>query len=151
VDVNRTAPAVAASEGEIAADPETVWEVLTGFEAWPDWNPDVRSIRVEGGLAEGTVFRWKAGRATITSTIRRVERPRLIGWTGKAVGIEAVHVWRLEPLEGGTLARTEESWGGVLVRILSGSMRKNLQATLDSGLAHLKAEAERRAASLSAG
>ena len=151
MDVDRAAPAVAASEREIAADPETIWDVLTEFEAWPDWNPDVSSVTVDGAVEKGTVFRWKVGRATITSTIGQVEHLRQIGWTGKAVGIEAVHVWRLEPRDGGTLVRTEESWAGLLVRILSGPMRKNLQRSLDAGLAHLKAEAERRVPSPSAG
>ncbi|MGH3042124.1 MAG: SRPBCC family protein [Gaiellaceae bacterium] len=145
MDVDRSAPAVAASETEIAADPETVWEVLTGFESWPSWNPDVRSVTLESAVEEGTVFRWKAGRATLTSTIRQVERPRLIGWTGKTTGIGAVHVWSLEPRDGGTIVRTEESWAGFLVRMLRGPMQKNLQKALDDGLAHLKAEAERRA------
>ena len=102
---------------------------------------------LEGGVEEGAVFRWKAGRATITSTIRQVERPRLVGWTGKTTGIDAVHVWRLEPSDGGTLARTEESWEGLLVRILRRPLQKSLQKAMDSGLGHLKAEAERRAQS----
>ena len=146
MDVNWDAPAVARSEAEIAADPETVWEVLTDLERWPSWNPDVSSVTVEGGLGEGTVFRWKAGRSTITSTIREVDRPRRIGWTGTTTGIDAVHVWRLEPRDGGgTLVRTEESWQGLLVRLLRGPMRKSLQKAVDGGLGHLKAEVERRA------
>jgi hypothetical protein len=145
VDVDRDAPAVARSEAEIEADPETVWDVLVAFEDWPGWNPDVKSVQLEGPPLEGTVFRWKAGRATITSTLRQVERPRLLTWMGKTTGIRAVHVWSLEPRGGGTLARTEESWDGLLVRILRGPMQKNLQKALDDGLRHLKAEAEHRA------
>ena len=145
MDVDRDAPALAQAETEIAADPETVWEVLTGLESWPSWNPDVRSVSVEGALEPGTVFSWKAGRATITSTLRAVERPRLLGWTGKTTGIRAVHVWSLEARDGGTFARTEESWDGLLVRILRGPMQKNLQKAMDDGLRYLKAEAERRA------
>ena len=95
------------------------------------------------------MFRWKAGRATITSTLRQVERPRVLAWTGKATGIDAVHVWRLEPRDGGTFVQTEESWQGLLVRLLSGPMRKSLQKAVDGGLEHLKAEAERRARSSS--
>jgi uncharacterized protein YndB with AHSA1/START domain len=147
VEVDRDAPAIARAEAEIAADPETVWEILTGFEAWPSWNPDVASVALDGDVAEGTVFRWKTGRATITSTLRQVERPRAVAWTGKTTGIDAVHVWRLEPRDGGTLVRTEESWQGLLVRLLTGPMRKSLQKAVDGGLQHLKAEAERRAQS----
>jgi len=147
MEVNQDAPALARSESEIAADPETVWEVLTAFESWPSWNPDVSSVKLEGGLVEGSEFRWKAGRATITSTLRKVERPRLLGWTGKTTGIQAVHVWRLEPSDGGTLVRTEESWEGLPVRILRGTMQRSLQKAVDGGLGHLKAEVERRAQS----
>jgi uncharacterized protein YndB with AHSA1/START domain len=45
------------AEIEIDADPDTVWEVLIGFEAYPDWNPvhqmDRRSP-VAGEQVEGT-------------------------------------------------------------------------------------------------
>jgi hypothetical protein len=145
VDVKQDAPAVARSEAKIIADLETVWQVLTGFEDWPSWNPDVSAVTLEGGLAEGSVFRWKTGRSKITSTLRKVERPRLVGWTGKTMGIQAVHVWRLDPRDGGTLVRTEESWEGLPVRLFRGPLQKSLQKAVDDGLGHLKAEAERRA------
>jgi uncharacterized protein YndB with AHSA1/START domain len=147
VEIDRSAPAIAEAETEIAADPETVWGVLTDLENWPSWNPDVSAVTLEGDLREGAIFRWKGGRATITSTIQEVEPPSLIGWTGKTTGIEAVHVWRLAPHDGGTLVRTEESWQGLLVRLIRGSMRKSLQKAVYDGLAHLKTEAERRARS----
>jgi hypothetical protein len=41
--------------------------------------------------------------------------------------------------------RTEESWQGILVRILRGRMQKNLEGVLEDGLKRLGAEAERRA------
>lgn len=145
MDVDRSAPAVAAAETAIAAPLETVWDVLTGFEGWPGWNPDVTSMSLDGAVEEGAVFRWKAGRATITSTLREVDPPRLVGWTGKTTGIEAAHVWRLEPRGEGTFVRTEESWQGLLVRLLRGRMQRSLQSAVDDGLKHLAAEAERRA------
>jgi uncharacterized protein YndB with AHSA1/START domain len=144
VEIDRNAPVVARAELQIAADPEKVWEVLTGFEDWPSWNPDTSSVALEGGVAEGSVFRWKAGSARITSTLRRVERPRLVGWTGKTTGIRAAHVWELEPADGGTLVRTEESFDGVLARLLRRRLQRSLDRGLAEGLSHLKAEAERR-------
>jgi uncharacterized protein YndB with AHSA1/START domain len=35
--INERAPVVGASEIEISATPEAVWEVLTSFERWPSW------------------------------------------------------------------------------------------------------------------
>ena len=40
--INRTAPVVGTSEIEVAAVREVVWDVLTGIEHWPSWNPDVK-------------------------------------------------------------------------------------------------------------
>ena len=145
--VDESAPVIAAAEIEVGADAETVWEVLTQIEGWPSWNPAVKSVSLTGLVAEGTQFRWKAGPGTITSTIQRVDRPRLIGWTGKTLGLGAVHVWRLESRGDRTLVKTEESFAGLPARILRRRMQKMLQKELDEGLRRLKIEAERRAAS----
>ena len=144
--INRQAPVVGASEIEIAAAPEAVWDVLTAFERWPSWNQDVKSMSVEGPVAAGLVFRWKAGPGTITSTVQLVEPPRLLAWTGKTLGIKAIHFWHLEPREGKTFVRTEESYEGVVARLLRGSLQKTLDAALADGLRSLKAEVERSGA-----
>jgi ligand-binding SRPBCC domain-containing protein len=136
---------VATSEIVISAPAETVWDVLASIDAWPAWNPDVKWVSVKGDVVEGTQFRRKSGPGTVTSTLRWVERPRLIAWTGRTFGIDAVHVWRLEPQDGATFVRTEESFDGPLRACFRRSLRKTLDATLESGLRHLKIEAERRA------
>lgn len=140
--INTEAPVVGRSEIEIAASPEAVWEVLTAFERWPSWNRDVKSMSVEGPVSAGTVFRWKAGPATITSTIQRVEAPRLIAWTGRTLGINAIHFWHVEPRNGLTLVRTEESYEGLPARLLRGSLKKTLDRALADGLRYLKSEVE---------
>ena len=142
--INGQAPVVGASELEIAAAPETVWDVLTAIDRWPSWNPDVKSMSLEGPLAAGSVFRWKAGPGTITSTIRRVEPQQLIAWTGRTLGIDAIHVYRLEPRDGGTFVRTDESYEGLVARLLRGSLQKRLDRALADGLRYLKDEAEQR-------
>lgn len=144
--INTAAPVVAVDEIEIEAPPEAVWDVLTDFEAWPAWNRDVKSMAIDGDVSAGTVFRWKAGPSTITSTIRRVERPQLIAWTGKTLGVRAIHFWHLAPRDGQALVRTEESYQGLLARVFSGRLRKTLETALADGLADLKSEVERRAA-----
>lgn len=139
---DRNAPVVAASEIEIDAVPEVVWGVLIDFERWPEWSPGVKSMDLRGGVAEGSEFRWKAGSFTITSRLRRVDPPRLVAWTGKMPGIGAVHVWHLEQMNGHTIVRTEESWDGLLPRLLRGPMEGMLRKSLDDGLHALKAEVE---------
>ncbi|HWN22464.1 MAG TPA: SRPBCC family protein [Gaiellaceae bacterium] len=145
MEINTDAPAVARGKIEVAAPPEVVWAVLTGIADWPSWNPDVKSATLDGPLAAGTQFRWKAGPGTITSTLRSVEPPRRIEWTGTTVGIKAIHVHQFEQQGEKTIVRSAESWDGLPVRLLRGSMAKTLQKAVDSGLRHLRAEAERRA------
>jgi hypothetical protein len=143
--VNPQAPVVSRREIDIAAPPGVVWDVLTGFSQWPAWNPDVKSMAMSDPVAVGSTFRWKAGPGTIRSTIRQVEPPRRVVWTGKTMGIRAVDAFAFEPHDGGTLVRQEESWAGVIARLLRASLQRTLDRSLESGLQHLKAESERRA------
>ncbi len=143
--INERAPIVGTSEIEIAAAPEAVWEVLTAFERWPSWNRDVKSMSMQGGVATGSIFRWKAGPGTVTSTLRRVEPPRLIAWTGKTLGIKAIHFWYLEPRDGKTFVRTEESYEGLAAHLFRGPIQKTLDRALADGLRYLKVEVEQPA------
>src|SRR5262245_21645788 len=139
------APVVGAAEIVISAEPELVWDVLTTFEGWPTWNPDVRSITMHGDVAVGSEFCWKARPGTITSTIQEVDPPRSITWTGRTLGIRAVHVWWLEPSDSVTTVLTEESYQGFVARLLRRPLQRGLDRALDRGLQYLKAEVERRA------
>jgi hypothetical protein len=144
--INQHAPVVGSSEIEIAAAPEVAWDVLTAIGQWPSWNPTVTSVSFEGEIAPGSAFRWKAGPGTITSTIQVVEPLRRIAWTGSSFGVKAIHVHTFEPRDGGaqSLVTSEESYDGVVARLLRTRLQKVLDSALESGLQHLKAEAERR-------
>jgi len=145
MDINRKASVLSKGDVEIAADPETVWKVLATIDHWPNWNPDIKSVSLDGSVAKGTKFRWKAGPWKIVSVIQNVKRARLLAWTGRMMSIKAVHVWHLEPRGAGTLVVNEESWEGLVARLLRRSLQKALDKANASGLARLKAEAERRA------
>ena len=144
VEINEQAPVVGTGETEISAPPEVVWDVLTEIDRWPSWNPDVKSTSMDGGLVEGSEFRWKAGPGTITSVLQHVDPPRSIAWTGKTLGIRAIHVYRLEPRGERTLVSTEESYEGLPARLFRGPVQKTLDTALVDGLRYLKDEAERR-------
>jgi uncharacterized protein YndB with AHSA1/START domain len=146
MDINRNAPATAEGERQIAADPQTVFAVISAIDQWPSWNPDVKSVELQGPVQEGTVFRWKSGPSTLTSTLQVVDPPHQIAWTGTTMGIKAVHVFRFQANDVGTLARSEESWEGLIASLLKGYSRKTLDKGIRSVLSHLKTEAERRAA-----
>ncbi len=112
-------------------------------EHWPGAS---KSVTLQDLVQPGTVFRWKAEPSSLTSTLQVVDPPHEIAWTGTTMGIKAVHVFRFQASDGGTLARSEESWEGVLASVLKGYSRRTLDKGIRSVLAHLKTEAERRAA-----
>jgi hypothetical protein len=143
-EINEQAPVVGRSEIEITAAPEVVWDVLTTIDGWPSWNPAVKSASLEGVVEAGSKFRWKAGPGTIRSTIKDVERPWRIAWSGTSFGLRARHVHTFEPREGRTLVRSEESFDGLLARLFRRRLEKTMDSALENGLRHLKAEAERQ-------
>ncbi|AEG18838.1 SRPBCC family protein [Methanobacterium paludis] len=142
--INENAPVVATGEIDVLADLETVWDVMVSIDKWPSWNPEVKDVFISGEVVEGSKFQWKAGPGTIKSIVQRVEKPNILAWTGRTLGINAIHVWQLRAHNDGTIIRTEESWEGLMVRILHGTMQKMLQDSIDSGLQYLKIEAEKR-------
>jgi hypothetical protein len=146
MDINPNAPATAKGELQIDADPQTVFSVISAIGEWTTWNADVKAVKLEGRVEPGTVFRWKSGPSSLTSTLQVADPPREIGWTGTTMGIKAVHVFRFEAKDGGTLARSEESWEGLIASLLKGYSRKSMDKAIRSVLSHLKREAERRAA-----
>jgi len=149
MEIDHSAPAVAEGQIQIDAPPEVVFEVLSDLSGWPSWNSDVRSISVSGPVQPETRFRWKAGGATMSSRLEVVTPPSEIGWTGKAMGINAVHVFQFEGRNGGTRAKSQESFRGLIPSLLTGYSRKILQRGIDGILSALKVEAERRARSMS--
>jgi uncharacterized protein YndB with AHSA1/START domain len=143
VDINRAAPAAAEAEIEIDAEPERVWETLVNVEGWPQWNPDVKSVSLQGGAREGSVFRWKTTSGTITSAFQTVQSPHHVSWTGKTMTLRAIHVWSIQQTGG----KTAESFEGLLARLLRRPLNRMLQKTLDKTLEALKVEVERRSKS----
>jgi uncharacterized protein YndB with AHSA1/START domain len=137
-------PVTSNAEIEVGAPPQIVWEVLTRFENWPNWNPDVKSMSFPGPLAPGTEFRWKAGPGTIVSTLDRIEPPRYIAWRGRTLTIDAYHEWWLESRESGTFVKTAEVYHGLLARLLRRPVQKTLDKALVDGLERLKVQSERR-------
>jgi hypothetical protein len=138
------APVRGRAEIDIEAPPEAVWDVLTKFQDWPRWNPDVKSMAFEGPLAPGTEFRWKAGPGTIVSKLDRIESPRYISWHGRTLSIKAYHEWWLEPRDGGTHVKTEETFRGLLARLLRAPLQKTLDKSFQDGVEQLKRAVEQR-------
>ncbi len=144
MSINPNAPVISSGEIEIAAPVARVWDIISAVEQWPLWNPEIKWAEMRGQMISGTRIFWKAGPGTIISVIQKVEYQRYLSWKGNSAGITAYHVWSLEPIDGGTRVRTEESWEGLLPWLFRGASKKRLDEAIQSGLKYLKAAAERR-------
>lgn len=117
-----------------------VWKVLTDFEKWKDWNPDISWVKLDQ-LASGESFTWKIKGSTIASKIIGLSEPEMISWVGSYMGIKAIHVWKLDKTDGNqTIVTNEESMEGFLTLFFG---HRKLHETLISWLDRLKKEIEK--------
>ena len=109
---------------EIDADHDTVWNVLIGFGAYPDWNPFIRWI--EGAPSVGSRLRVRLqpaeGRGiTMGSVVTVNVAGRVFGWLGRLGGVphlfDGAHRFDLEPIDQGRRTRfvQSERFRGILV------------------------------------
>lgn len=140
--IDYNAPLVAEQNILISAPLEKVWSAITQIDQWSKWQSDVTSAKLDGALAVGTMFYWEAKGLNITSTIRILEPMQTIGWTGKSIGMQAIHIWTFENRKDGTYVKTEESLSGWFPRILKLFDPKFLEKSLKNSLQTLKAHVE---------
>jgi uncharacterized membrane protein len=143
MNVDRHAPLVARMEIVIQAPLEVVWNLLTDLQAWPEWQGNIASVIMEGDLAPGTIFRWKASGIKIVSTLQEVEPMRRISWTGTSPGMRAIHIWDFESYDGGLRVVTEESLSGWFASLLKLFDHRFLEKSLEESLQTLKRAAEK--------
>ncbi|MEQ8535405.1 MAG: SRPBCC family protein [Imperialibacter sp.] len=141
--INENAPVKCRKEIIINSPTAQVWKLLTSISGWPAWNPEVSFATMNGSLAPGTSFDWKTGGTKIHSTLHTVNRERELGWTGKVMGISAIHNWRLEAVGQATKVNVEESMEGLLASLLRGSFNKTLEKGMMAWLEAMKKACEK--------
>jgi hypothetical protein len=140
------------TEIHIEAPPETVWQVLTDFRQYPDWNPFMP--HAEGDIREGATIEVRieppGGRGmTFRPTLRRVEPNRELRWLGRLLLpklFDGEHIFELHPAEEGTRFIQRENFGGLLVPLLWGTLEGATRRGFEAMNQALKERAEARGA-----
>lgn len=110
---------------EIQAPPERVWEVLTDFDTYREWNPFI--VEAEGRAVPGDRLRLRmrptGGRATtIRPQVLEAETGRRLRWLGRVLvpGLfDGEHRFTIEPLGPGRVRLDQhEEFRGVLAGLL---------------------------------
>jgi hypothetical protein len=126
------------SEIEIESTPDRVWDVLTGFAAYAEWNPFIRLIR--GKLEAGQkleVHFASAGKKEIVfrPKVLDVEAGRELRWIGHLVLpwiFDGEHIFEISPVEGGGVNFIQrEKFMGLLVPLLWKELDTNTRRSFD--------------------
>jgi hypothetical protein len=139
------------TEIEIQAPEATVWQILTDFASFPQWNPFIRRASGEaktGARLEVYLQPPGASGMTFKPTVLKAEPGRELRWIGHLLlpGLfDGEHVFTIEPLGATGVHFTQrESFTGVLVPFFARSLEANTLRGFNEMNQALKARAEQR-------
>jgi uncharacterized protein YndB with AHSA1/START domain len=145
IPINENAPVKSKNRIEIQAPIDRVWSILTDIEKWTQWQTSVTETTVEGTIEEGTNFKWKVGGLFFKSKIHTSRPNTVFGWTGRTIGVSAIHNWTLMKKEDNvTIVIVEESLQGVMPELFKKYFQKNLDKSMLTNLLELKNASEIR-------
>jgi hypothetical protein len=140
------------SEIEIQAAAERVWQILTDFPSFPQWNPFIRRASgaiVVGGRLEVTMQPSGARGMVFRPTVLRAEPNRELRWLGHLLipGLfDGEHVFTIEPLAENRVRFTQrEAFTGLLVALLARMLDTDTRRGFVEMNQALKARAEQPA------
>ena len=120
---------------EIKCSPAALWEALTDFKSYPEWNPFITYI--EGGLKEGgrlrvTVQPPEGKKMSFSPRVIKVDREKKLSWQGKFLikGVfDGAHIFEIIPLgKDCVLFIQAEYFSGFLVQLLWKSIGPKTEA-----------------------
>jgi hypothetical protein len=138
------------SEIEIQATTENVWQILTDFVNFPQWNPFIH--RASGELEAGSrleVFIQPPGGSGMTfrSIVLKVEPHRELRWLGHLIvpGLfDGEHIFAIEPLgPDRVLFVQREEFRGIMVSLILRFIGENTWHGFEAMNQALKIEAEK--------
>ena len=134
---------------EIDAPAKRVWELLTDFASYPQWNPCIRYISGHPAPGERLQARLEppGGRAmTFKPKVLTAEPNRELRWLGHLLvpGVfDGEHSFTIEPMEANRVRFVQrEAFKGLLVPLLARSLETNTQRGFEQMNRALKERAE---------
>jgi hypothetical protein len=116
---------------DIQATPDRVWEILTDFPAYPEWNPFITSIAGEptpGSTLEVRIAPPGATPRTFKPRVLVAEPGRELRWLGRLLtaGVfDGEHSLRIEPIDDSRAHFVQtERFRGVLVPLFGSTLEK---------------------------
>ncbi len=121
------------SEIEIKASPQRVWNILTDFSSFPEWNPFIRSAKGELLVGKRLKVKLKSPKGmgmTLKPEVLTARPNRELSWLGHLFipwVFDGRHIFTIVPVNGNKVLFVQrEKFSGVLVPLfwLTGVTRK---------------------------
>jgi len=117
-------------EIEIEAPAERVWQVLTDFDTYPDWNPFIKHISGQPKTDSRLKVRLEppGGKGmTFSPRVLKVHRGRELRWLGHLWGIprlfDGEHAFVIEPADGSRVRLIQtQIFQGLLLPLFSSTV-----------------------------
>ena len=133
---------------DINAPPARVWEILTDFPRYPEWNTFLRTMRGRPAVGEHLRMFIVSGRQRMPFRTRVLvaDPGRELRWIGHLVipGLfDGEHSFTLEPIDNtGTHFHQDEEFHGILIPLLRRTLQTDALRSFEEMNAALKARAE---------
>ena len=134
------------TEIDIGAPPSVVWDVLTDFSGFSDWNPMVTSAAGSADEGSYAILHYRSHVSVplrFRVLITRAQTDRELRWVGSRLGISGEHYFELNGEGGGTHFVHGEIFRGLLAKSLGFLFRDQIPV-FESFNQALKEVAERR-------
>jgi len=135
------------TEIDIGASPSRVWQVLTDFSSYPQWNPFIR--RIEGELVEGAklhihITTPAGANREYSPKVTLVAPEQELRWLGKMPGLlSGEHIFVIERVSEKSVRLVHrEVFGGLLTSFFGSSLDNDVKKGFEEMNAALKKRAE---------
>jgi hypothetical protein len=140
------------SEIEIHASPERIWEILSDFKSYPEWNPFIRSVQgtlVVGERITADLRPAGANGTKINPVLLKVNPGRELRWIGHLFVrglVDGEHVFEIRPLGNDLcLFIQREYFSGLLIPLIETMLKTDTTRGFADMNEALKARAEQPA------
>ncbi|WP_030263874.1 type II toxin-antitoxin system Rv0910 family toxin [Streptomyces violens] len=136
------------AQAHIEAPAEKIWDRLTDFDGYDQWNathtsfPEGGPATLEPGATYAENMKLMGFPAEVTWTVRTVEPARLLDLRGKGpmgvtLGMRYTLAPESEATTGATTVRIDGSFTGAAVSLMAGKLRDSATSALEESLGRL--------------